>query len=147
VRGLVTYAIVFVLTSIAGGALFEEVGWRSFALPRLQAQLGPLTWWHPAAGRGVDLWHLPQYFVLPEPVAENGGSDPASVGAFLLLVRALAPLMTWLFNESRGSVLIAILAHRSVNTGLLMVPSQLFPNTAGSLVPFALAFAVVALCC
>jgi len=72
-----------VLTGIFGGALFEEVGWRGFALPRLQAQLGPLRWTLVLGGVWA-AWHLPQYVVLPEWVAQNGGSDPVSVGAFVL---------------------------------------------------------------
>jgi membrane protease YdiL (CAAX protease family) len=143
VRWLVTYGIVFVLSGIAGGPLFEEVGWRGFALPRMQTQLGPLYGTLLLGGLWA-VWHLPQYLVLPEWVAENGGSDPASVGAFLLLVVALAPIMTWLFNHTRGSVLIAILAHGSVNTALQMVPGQLFPMVAFTLTPFAIALAVVA---
>jgi membrane protease YdiL (CAAX protease family) len=144
VRWLVTYAIVFVLSGIAGGPLFEEVGWRGFALPRMQAELGPLYGTLLLGGLWA-LWHLPQYLVLPEWVAENGGSDPASVGAFLLLVFGLAPIMTWLYNHTRGSVLIAILAHGSVNTALQMVPGQLFPTLAITLAPVAVAFAVVSM--
>jgi uncharacterized protein len=77
VRWLVTYVIVFVLGGIAGGPLFEEVGWRGFALPRMQAQLGPLNGTLLLGGLWA-LWHLPQYPVLPEWVAQNGGSDPAA---------------------------------------------------------------------
>jgi membrane protease YdiL (CAAX protease family) len=144
VRWLVTYVIVFVVTGIAGGPLLEEIGWRGFALPRMQAQLGPLHGTLLLGGLWA-VWHVPQYLVLPEWVAENGGSDPASIGAFLLLVLGLTPTMTWLFNRTRGSVLVAILAHGSVNTALQMVPAQLFPTLAVTLVPVAVAFAVVAL--
>jgi membrane protease YdiL (CAAX protease family) len=58
VRWLVTYVIVFVLGGIAGGPLFEEVGWRGFALPRMQAQLGPLNGTLLLGGLWA-LWHLP----------------------------------------------------------------------------------------
>jgi uncharacterized protein len=93
VHVLVTYVIVFVLAGIPGGALLEEPGWRGFALPRLQAQLGPLGG---TLLLGVlwGVWHLPQYVLVPAWAAESGGLNPASVGAFLLMVLALAPIMT-----------------------------------------------------
>jgi membrane protease YdiL (CAAX protease family) len=139
----VTYVITFVLGAIAGGPLFEEIGWRGFALPHLQAQLGPLGGTFVLGGLWA-VWHLPQYWLLPGWVEQNGCSDPVSIGAFVLLVLALGPLLTWLFNHTRGNILMAIVAHASVNTALLAA-NQLFPTTASSLVPFALAFAVVAL--
>jgi hypothetical protein len=108
----------------------------------MQAQLGPLQGTLLLGGLWT-VWHLPQYLVLPEWVAENGGSDPASEGAFLLLVLGLAPIVTWLFNCTRGSVLIAILAHGSVNTALQMLPGQLVPTLAITLAPVAVAFAAV----
>jgi membrane protease YdiL (CAAX protease family) len=143
VRWLVTYAVVFVLTSVGGGALFEEIGWRGFALPRMQAQLGPLRATL-VLGLLWSVWHLPQYMLLPEWVEQNGGADPLNIGAFIVLVMALAPLMTWLFNHTHGSVLMAILAHSSVNTGLIMVPSQLSASLGTSLLPYAIALAMVA---
>jgi CAAX protease family protein len=91
------------------------------------------------------MWHLPQYAVLPEWVQQNGGADPASILAFLLLVMALSPLMTWLFNHTRGSVLMSILTHASVNTALVLVPGQLFPAAGTDLAPFALAFSIMAI--
>jgi CAAX protease family protein len=144
VRWLVTYLVVFVVGGVAGGPLFEEIGWRGFALPRLQMQMGPLRGTL-VLGVMWAMWHLPQYAVLPEWVQQNGGADPASILAFLLLVIALSPLMTWLFNRTRGSVLMSILTHASVNTVLVLVPGQLFPAAGTNLAPFALAFSSVAL--
>ena len=60
------------------------------------------------------------------------------------MVLALAPVMTWLFNHTGESVLLAILAHASVNTVQQMV-AQLFAGTASTLVNLLLAFGVVAL--
>lgn len=40
---LVEYVIIMTAGAVIGGPLFEEPGWRGFALPRLQAQLGPLA--------------------------------------------------------------------------------------------------------
>lgn len=52
----ITYLISFVAIFFLGGPLPEEIGWRGFALPRLQSKFGPLkatlllsvlwTFWH-----------------------------------------------------------------------------------------------------
>jgi membrane protease YdiL (CAAX protease family) len=38
-----TYLGTFVVVLIIGGSLFEEIGWRGFALPRMQPLHGPLV--------------------------------------------------------------------------------------------------------
>jgi membrane protease YdiL (CAAX protease family) len=51
---------VYNYSTLLGGPLFEEPGWRGFALPRLEAQFGPL----PAAlllGTIWAAWHLPLF--------------------------------------------------------------------------------------
>ncbi len=108
--------LVFMVVGFFSGPLFEEPGWRGFALPHLQAQMGAL--------RGTLVlgvlwaaWHLPQYLV-PEWADENGGLDPMLVATFLLMVVAIAPIMTWLFNRTRGSLLLVMLAHASINAAL-----------------------------
>lgn len=124
---LVSYPLTYVAVFFGGGPLGEEIGWRGFALPRMQPRYGPL--------RGTLLlgvlwtfWHLPD-FLTP---AQGGGPGTAlaTVGTnlimFLLLVTAIAILITWVFNCTQGSVFTAILAHAGVNTPqVVLVP--LFP--------------------
>jgi membrane protease YdiL (CAAX protease family) len=110
-----TYLIVVVVAAI-GGPLFEEPGWRGFALPRLQTQRGPLQG---TLILGVlwAAWHLPQ-FLVPDWAAQNGGSSPIVILEFLLMVVAIAPVMTWIFNRTRGSLFMAMVAHSSINASL-----------------------------
>jgi membrane protease YdiL (CAAX protease family) len=108
--------LVFMLVGFFSGPLFEEPGWRGFALPHLQGQMGAL--------RGTLVlgvlwaaWHLPQYLV-PEWADENGGLDPTLVVTFLVMVVAITPIMTWVFNRTKGSLLLVMLAHASINASL-----------------------------
>jgi membrane protease YdiL (CAAX protease family) len=112
-----SYMVSFVIVAFGGGPLGEEPGWRGYALPRLQSAHGPL--------KGTLLlalvwtgWHLPDFLTS----AQGGGSGVpvntllVNFGLFLLLVTALAVIFTWVFNHTGGSILLAILAHASVNT-------------------------------
>lgn len=88
----------------------EELGWRGFALPRLQRTHSALTssvllsiaW----AG-----WHLPAFFHVPSYVALGLRVLPG----FFLGILAGAIVLTWLYNSSHGSVLAAVLWHASFN--------------------------------
>lgn len=112
-------------------------------LPRLQARLGPLGG---TLLLGVlwGVWRLPQYLV-PAWAEESGGLHPASVVLFLLMALALAPILTWLYNHTQGSILLSTLAHASVNTTLGVVVNPLFPRAANDPVPAVLDVGVVAL--
>ena len=95
--------VVFVL--VAG----EEIGWRGFALPRLQARYGP---WVASAVIGViwAAWHFPLFFM---PSMPQYGTPFISYVPYLI---ALSTIMTILAMETRGSVIIATVFHGSVNT-------------------------------
>ena len=123
-RWIVEYVIVFTLGGIIGGPLFEEPGWRGFALPRMQGRLGPLG---ASLGLGVIWagWHFPQ-FLMPESATQNGGSDLATIAIFVLTVVSICVVMTWVFNQTGGSLFLAILVHSSVNTSQAMI-NQFFP--------------------
>ncbi len=108
--------LVYMAVGFFSGPLFEEPGWRGFALPRMQASMGALRATL-VLGALWAAWHLPQYLV-PEWADENGGLDPVLIVAFLIMVVAIAPVMTWLFNRTHGSLLLVMLAHASINAAL-----------------------------
>ncbi len=112
-----TLVVEFVRVLFLGGPLQEETGWRGFMLPRLQANRSALS---AALLLGVvwGLWHIPMYFVPGTGQSEtiSGGTSPAfAIGAFVVWTMGLSVLFTWLFNQTRGSLLVVMLFHASVN--------------------------------
>lgn len=82
----------------------EETAWRGFALPRLQRRFNPLVA-SVVLGVAWGVWHLPLFFI--------AGSFQSTVpfAGFLLSTIATSVIVGWLFNRSRGSVLIAAIFH------------------------------------
>ena len=100
--GLVTT----ILATMVVVGLFEEPGWRGYALPRMQRDQSALR---AALVLGVvwALWHL------PEMVGDAGEREPIP---FILSVVAQSVLLAWIYNSTRGSLLLVILCHGAVNT-------------------------------
>ncbi len=136
------YPLALVTTLILGGPLGEEPGWRGFALPRLQTAYGPLTG---SVILGVlwALWHLPLFW--------SGVWTPLSVAnvvMFIVMITLLTVVMTWVFNNAGGSLLITMLMHASFNTFANKVVAPLFPApllTEYGLLPELVGFGVVAI--
>ena len=97
------------------GATGEELGWRGFALPRLQAKLSPIV---SALITGVVVsgWHGILHLVSPTGVPE---------WQFILLIISYSVIITWAYNKSRGNLVIATLFHFSFNFSLDIVASRL----------------------
>lgn len=97
--------VVFTLFS---GPLAEEAGWRGFALPRLQKKYNALV---SSLILGVIwcCWHIPLFF---QPGSSQQGI-PFPI--YLMLVVTIAVYFTWLYNNTRGSLIITVLAHFSFN--------------------------------
>jgi uncharacterized protein len=89
-------------------ALFEEIGWRGLALPRLQSRYGTLGA-SLIIGAAWAVWHLPIWFI---PEAEFSSLPFPIFAAFTV---AISVLFTWLYNGSGGSVLLPALAHAAIN--------------------------------
>jgi uncharacterized protein len=89
-------------------ALGEEVGWRGYALPALQARYSALL---SSLILGVlwALWHLPVFFN-PDTLYSN-----LPFALWLAYAVPLAVIITWLFNSAGGSVLMAIVFHAVIN--------------------------------
>jgi membrane protease YdiL (CAAX protease family) len=97
--------IVFPLTLLIGGPLGEEPGWRGYALPRLQTGRSALAA-SLILGALIALWHLPLLLTSEEPV-------PAA--AFFPEIIAGMIVISWVYNNTQGSVLLAVLIHTSHN--------------------------------
>jgi membrane protease YdiL (CAAX protease family) len=111
--GIVTgYLPRFAVTLLTAGPVQEELGWRGFALPRLQSRLGPAAG-TAALGAVWAAWHLPN--------AVFHGWDAATTALFLLATALTAFAYTWLVNHARGSVLLAMLLHAGINTSSRLV--------------------------
>lgn len=119
---------------------FEEFAWRGVALPRLQATHRAVQ---AALIVGViqAIWHLP-YFWIPNSIEKQVGPF-----VFLLWNVALSIIITWIFNNARGSLLIAILFHAANDGwgGLLLAPGNSLPVFLMVAVECALAIALVAM--
>ena len=91
-------------------------------------------------------WHIPLFWAPFGTLASGDAFSPLNLLSYFILITALSVIMTWLFNKSGGSVLIAILFHLSINAGLvlaffpeLMAQYQLINMLGGvSMVLFAL---------
>jgi membrane protease YdiL (CAAX protease family) len=105
-------APVFFLMTIVGGPLGEEFGWRGFALPKVQNKWGPLVGTL-ALGLVWGLWHLPEFLRPGSLHYEIGlGFLPVYVAGSL----SLSILMTWVYNKTRGSLLVGgIIYHNADN--------------------------------
>lgn len=113
---LPSVALGFVL-ALALGFLFntEEIFWRGFLLPRLQMK-------HTALVAALliavpeSLFHLPYFFNKDVAFYQNIG-----ILAFTAFTLALTILFSWLFNNTRGSLLLVTLAHASQNAWASML--------------------------
>jgi membrane protease YdiL (CAAX protease family) len=139
---LLSYLATFALVVVLGGPLFEELGWRGFALPRMEPLHGPLL---ASLILGVmwALWHLPE-FLVPYWAASSGGGGILGITLFTITAITFTLVITWVFNNTRASLLLAILVHASIDTfsGTL---GAIFPAWAvASALPFMIGFGALA---
>ncbi len=103
---------VYMLIQVGIG---EEIGWRGYALPKLQTGYSALV---SSLILGViwALWHLPLFF--------NPATSYVNTPFWALLVFFLpfSILITWVFNSTGGSVLLVMILHAVTNasTGPLL---------------------------
>ncbi|MEM9648143.1 MAG: type II CAAX endopeptidase family protein [Bacteroidota bacterium] len=102
-----------IIPSFLIAGLGEELGWRGFALPRLQRHFSPITAAFILATVHL-FWHLPTYWL---------GQGIHNV-PFIYLLAFGFPwtfIFNWLYNKSGGSLLFAVGFHAISNASLSIV--------------------------
>lgn len=101
---LIVPAIV-VSTPVQSG---EEIGWRGYALPRLDERMG-LRRASLLLGAVWALWHLPFFYVPGIDMYRQ------SFPVFTLSVVAVSIAMAWLYARTNQSLLLTMLMHSTIN--------------------------------
>lgn len=117
---------VFLLAASLG----EEIGWRGYALPRLQERHGAL-----AASLVIGLvwavWHVPLF------LAAGSAQSLIPFAWFVPHILAGSVLFTWLYAGTGGSLLLVTLFHAAMQTANLVIP--VLPSERGGSQPYGLA--------
>jgi membrane protease YdiL (CAAX protease family) len=109
---VIPFAIAF-STPVQGG---EEIGWRGFALPRMEARFGLA----PASillGLIWATWHLPLFFV------RGADTFGQSFPVYTLQVIAISVTMAWFWARTGRTLLPVMLLHAAINNTKDIDPS------------------------
>jgi len=111
--------LVFIITMLIGGPLIEELGWRGFALDRLQNKSNALL---SSLILGIihATWHLPLFFIKGTP---QGAMGFATFLFWLWVIQVVSGsiLYTWVYNNNNRSTLSAILVHFMSNSTFTII--------------------------
>jgi membrane protease YdiL (CAAX protease family) len=108
----------FIYSALTNG---EEIGWRGFALPRFQNRYNALV---SSLILGViwAFWHLPKYLMVDTTLGGGHALNEFFIESAKIVAHAI--LFTWVFNNTKGSLLLATLFHAAFNTGWVFLPMQ-----------------------
>jgi len=132
--GLRTTALIPQVIIILLISLGEELGWRGFALPRLQKRFSALNA-SLLLGLVWGFWHLPGFLI------GTGVPSDMPFATFLFWIVLASILMTWVYNHTGGSILSAILMHSAANATFNYLP--LLPQWVGQWTTFSIFLALL----
>ena len=116
--------LVFVIPFLLVDALTngEEIGWRGYVLPRLQTRYSALT---AALLLGVvwAFWHLPKFL---------SHWDTVTFAWYIVDTTAKSVLLVWVYNNTKGSLLMTTLCHAALNTAGVFLPTANTVTNANS---------------
>ncbi len=94
------------------GPVPEEFGWRGYWLDRVQSRYNALTASLIVGGTWA-VWHLPLFYI---------GYLPFPFWMYLIAIVALSILITWIYNNTGGKLLTALLLHAMFNLSIALFP-------------------------
>jgi len=121
---------LFPIIVVLGGPMSEELGWRGFALPTLLSKHSALVA-SLIVGVMWGLWHLPAFWI------PGAGQYNQPILWFMAGAPAIAILYTWVYNHTKGSLLIAVLYHTAFDS-TLYVALPAFPTAQDLEIAFML---------
>lgn len=130
-----TLVITMIVMSTVTGAMGEELGWRGFALPRMQTFLNALT---ASIILGIlwALWHLPLWYA-------GIGYENIPYWAFALIAISFSTVVTWACNNTKGSLFIASLSHLCLNLSINVIETRAIGLHAFLFLVFAAAITII----
>jgi membrane protease YdiL (CAAX protease family) len=125
------------------GPIPEELGWRGYALDRLQARWSALVS-SLILGSIWAVWHVPLFFI-KDTLFYREGAWSVWFWLFIAVVIATAVVFTWIFNNTRRSTLAAILFHFMSNLAAGLANATAETNFYSTLLWIIAAIGVIAL--
>jgi membrane protease YdiL (CAAX protease family) len=123
---LILMAFIFFLLPWQSSAFLEEIGFRGYALEKLQNKFGPLVGTL-ILGTFFGAWLLPEFFQPDSFQFSMGGLS--FFPWFILTEIGWSVLMTWAYNNTGKSSLIAgYLFHTAFNTWALVLLTNAIPG-------------------
>lgn len=113
---LIVPALLFALPF---GPLAEELGMRGYMLPRLQSRHSPLAS-SVLLGIAWTFWHIPLFWAPAGTTISGSPVTAMAIAKYLLENVAFSILGTWIFNNTRGSILPTILCHAAWNQPIVV---------------------------
>ncbi|MFX0082295.1 MAG: lysostaphin resistance A-like protein [Candidatus Hodarchaeota archaeon] len=105
----IRYAIMeFIVIFFLAGPFQEEFGWRGYMLDRLQIQFDAVSS-SLILGFFWSGWHLPLFFMIGTPQYNQ------AFLSFFFQVIIISVLFTWLHNNTKRSIFIAMIFHTTTN--------------------------------
>ena len=102
-----------------GPGLFEEIGWRGFALPHLQRRYSALVS-SLILGLVWSFWHFPNFPAF----------TPTKLAIFVPMGVVLSVIYTWVYNSTGGSLFAVVVLHgATIATGKLYAGRELIDPT------------------
>jgi uncharacterized protein len=127
-------SLFFSVMGILAGTIGEEFGWRGFAQPQLQKRHGALV----ASLLIGFIWGTFHLWILP--ICPHCLSLRDVVVTQYLRLIATAVIYAWIYNSTKGSLFLVMVAHAAHN-----VTVDLMPQVGGSPVIVALSYVAVAI--
>jgi uncharacterized protein len=126
-------SLFFSVMGVLAGTIGEEFGWRSFAQPRLQRRYGALK---ASILIGI-VWGTFHLWILP--ICHCLSLTDIIVTQYLRLI-ATAIIYAWIYNSTKGSLFLVMVAHAAHN-----ITVDLMPMVGGSAVIVAWSYVAVAI--